>query len=114
MFDIARFQIIGRVGAIKKFDGATKVRIATNAAYKEDGEWKDRTYWNEVVVFNRTTRGWIEKRLEVGDVVRVEGILRDSNYNRDGETVYTTELVVEDFNRQPKKGTAEGTEATGK
>ncbi len=114
MFDIARFQIIGRVGKVKTFDKVVRVSIATNASYKESGEWVDRTHWNEVAIFDRGTRGWVSEKVQPGDVVRVEGTLRQSSYERDGETVYTTDLVVEDFNRQPKKNPADGAEAAGK
>lgn len=112
MFDIARFHIIGRVGSVKPFDKATRVSIATNASYKDQGEWKDRTFWNEVVIFDRQTRGYIEKNLEIGDIVRVEGTLRQSSYERDGSKVYTTELVVDDFSRQPKRTAS--SDSTGK
>ena len=109
MFDIARFQIIGRVGAIRPFDKVTRISVATNASYKGgNGAWVDRIFWNEGVVFDRATRGFIKKRLEVGDVVRIEGTLQQSSFEHDGEKVYTTDLVVDELSRQPKMAQEEG------
>ena len=114
MFDTATFHIIGRVGSIKTFDKATRVSIATNASYKSEGQWVDRTHWNEVIIFDRGTRNWIKDNVVKGDIVRVEGTLRQSTYeNKDGATNYTTDLVVERFHRQPKKK-ADAGDQTGK
>lgn len=114
MFEIARFQIIGRVGAIKPFDKTTRISVATNAAYKnENGARVDCTFWNEVVVFDRSTRGFIAKRLKVGDLVRVEGTLRQSSFEQNGEKKYATDLVVDELSSQPKKAIAEDINGKG-
>lgn len=67
---------------------------------------QDRTFWNEVAIFDESTRKHVEKRLAVGEYVRVEGTLRRSSYERDGEKVYTTELAVDQISRQPTKAAA--------
>ncbi|WP_104825519.1 single-stranded DNA-binding protein [Rhizobium sp. NXC24] len=107
MFDKASFEIIGRVGKIKIFDKVVRVSIASNASYKENGEWVDRTNWNEVAIFDGSTRTFVEKNVTAGDYVRIVGTLRQNSFERNGETVYTVELAAESFSRQPKKTTAE-------
>ena len=106
MFDFAQFHIVGRVGKVKPFEKMTRVSIAVNSSYKEKGEWVDRADWNEVVIFDSPTCKFVEQNVKPGDVVRCEGRLRQSKYERNGETTYTTELIVESFHRQPKKKAA--------
>jgi single-strand DNA-binding protein len=108
MFDTARFHIIGRVGKVKEFDNVVRVSIAANASYKEKGEWVDRVNWNEVTIFDKGTREYVAKNVSKGQYVRVEGTLRQNSYERDGDTVYTTELIVDSFSRQPVGKKAEG------
>ena len=103
MFDYAKFQIAGRVGKIKQFDKLTRVLIAANADYQKDGEWVKNTLWNEVVIFNEKTIARLKANLSEGDYVRAEGSLRNSRYKRNGETVYSTDLICEEFYRQPTK-----------
>lgn len=103
MFDMARFQIIGRVGKIKSFEKNTRVSIAANASYKKDGRWVDETDWNEVVIFDKATIKWLSENVEPGDYVRVEGRLRQNSFERDGEKVYVVELIADQFSRAPKK-----------
>lgn len=113
MFDIARFQIIGRVGKVRISDKVVRVSIAANASYKDNGQWVDRTNWNEVVIFDRNTRSFIEKHVTPGDYVRVEGTIRQGSCERNGERAYTTDLIAEEFHRQPvkKSQAANGEEA---
>ena len=103
MFDYAKFQIVGRVGKIKQFEKLTRVSIAANADYQKDGEWVKNTLWNEVVIFNEKTIARLKANLSEGDFVRAEGSLRNSRYERNGETVYSTDLICEEFYRQPTK-----------
>lgn len=106
MFDTASFHIIGRVGSIKAFDNLTRLSIAANASYKDkDGKWVDRTHWNEVVIFNEATRAYVAGKFAKGDYVRAEGTLRQNSYERNGEKVFTTELIIEAISRLPVKKT---------
>ncbi|MBG0812299.1 single-stranded DNA-binding protein [Methylosinus sp. H3A] len=102
MFDMARFHIIGRVGNIKTFEKNMRISIAANASYKKDGEWVDEADWNEVVVFDKRTMQYVSEKVGKGDYVRVEGRLRQNSYDRASETVYTVELICDEFSRLPK------------
>ncbi len=105
MFDTASFHIIGRVGSIKTFDNLTRISIAANASYKKDGKWVEKTNWNEVVIFNEATRAYVAGKFAKGDYVRAEGTLRQNSYERGGEKVFTTELIIEAISRLPVKKT---------
>ncbi|CAN2536494.1 MULTISPECIES: single-stranded DNA-binding protein [unclassified Methylosinus] len=101
MKNIAEFQLIGRVGAVKKVGSTTHVTIASNYSYKDEGgEWRDDPHWNEVVVFSTVTTRYIEKYIGKGDLVHARGRVRQNNYERDdGERVFTVDLICNDFSR---------------
>ena len=103
MFDTASFHIIGRIGSIKTFTNLTRISIAANASYKKDGQWVEKTNWNEVVIFDKTTRAYVEEKFAKGDYIRTEGTLRQNSYERNGDKVYTTELIVDQISRLPVK-----------
>ena len=109
MFDFARFTIQGRVGKVKAQDKLVRMSIAADASYREDGTWVKRTDWNEVIIFQPKLREWASN-FKPGDYIRAEGRLRQNSYMRNGEKVYTVELIVEEIARQPvKKAEAEAT-----
>jgi hypothetical protein len=103
MFDKATFEIIGRVGQIKTGNGVVRVSIATNASFKKNGEWQDRTIWNEVSVFDESARNYVAKTFIKGDYVRAAGTIRQNSYEKDGEHRYTTDLAVVEISRAPSK-----------
>ncbi len=64
MKNISEFQIIGRLGAIKKVGSTTRITIAANYPYKNDsGQWVEDAHWNELVVFSKNIVAYIEKHL---------------------------------------------------
>lgn len=99
MRNLAKFEIIGRIGKIDPQAKVTHMTLAANYPYKDDktNEWKDDTYWNRVTVFNDNVRSYIEKKAKVGDLVRVEGRMRDSSYDKGGETIYTVNRIADTF-----------------
>lgn len=100
----AEFDIIGRIGKVNKFDGTTRISIATNYRRKEaDGKWVDDPHWNEVVVFSDKTRKYIDEHLDSGDKISVRGRIRNGSYEKDGKTVYTTDLIVRELHLMARK-----------
>lgn len=99
MRNLAKFEIIGHVGAIQTGNGVTHLRIAANYPYKDEatGEWVDNTYWNRVTVFREYYRKQIADKLKVGDLVLAMGKMKDSQYEKNGETIYTTDREVDEF-----------------
>ena len=106
MFDIAEFHLVGRVGSIKIFDNLVRVSVAANGSYKKEGQWVERTHWNEVVIFDSASRDYVAQNFSKGDYIRTRGTVRQNNYMKGNEQVYTTELIVDQISRQPVKRTA--------
>ncbi|PSH70057.1 single-stranded DNA-binding protein [Phyllobacterium brassicacearum] len=113
MKNFAEFQVTGRVGKIKPFEGAIRVTVAANYRRQDDqGNWADDPHWNEVVIFRKSTRNYVAEHVQVGDLVFVRGRLRqDSFTDSGGEQHYMTNLIVSDFGLLAKKQPAEGEEA---
>ena len=98
MKNFAKFEIIGNVGTIDSRDNVTHVSVAANYRRRtERDEWTTETYWNRVTVFGEHDRRFIADHVGKGDLVRVVGRLRDSEYERNGEKVYTVDRLVEEF-----------------
>ncbi|MBG0812378.1 single-stranded DNA-binding protein [Methylosinus sp. H3A] len=55
-----------------------------------------------MVVFDKRTMQYVSEKVGKGDYVRVEGRLRQNSYDRASETVYTVELICDEFSRLPK------------
>ncbi len=64
---------------------------------QDDGSWDDNTHWNTVTVFNERTIEWIKANTKPGDLVHVRGRIRNGSYEKDGDTVYTTDLITTEF-----------------
>jgi single-strand DNA-binding protein len=74
--------------------------IATSESWKDQqsGEWRERTEWHRVVIFNEGLAKIAEKHLEKGMKVRIEGKLRTRKWeDQFGQDRYTTEIHVENF-----------------
>jgi single-stranded DNA-binding protein len=112
MKNIAEFTILGRVGKIDHLQGATRLSIASNYRRKgDDGQYADDTHWNTVVVFSESTRRYIGEHVAKGDLVMARGRVRQSSYEKNGETRYGVDLICFDFARlaqkQPENGEAD-------
>jgi len=71
-----------------------KLRLATTERYKDkDGQWQDRTEWHSVTVWGRRGEA-LAKILSKGSRVFIEGGLRTSSYEKDGEKRYRTEVIA--------------------
>ena len=103
MFDKAAFEIIGRIGQVKASSSFVRVTIASNASYKKDGAWVEKVRWNEVIVFNERSVGWVVENLAKGQWVRATGSVQQNSYDKDGQTRYTVDLICEDISRLPMK-----------
>ncbi|UZW58258.1 single-stranded DNA-binding protein (plasmid) [Sphingobium sp. JS3065] len=98
MINFAKFEIIGRIGEIDARPKVTLLSVCANYRRKgDDDEWQEDSHWNRVSVFSEGQRKHIADRAQVGDLVRIAGRLKDSSYERDGVTHYTTDRIVEEF-----------------
>ena len=77
--------------------------IATSEYWKDKntGERKEQTEWHRVVIFNPNLVEVIEKMVQKGTKVYVEGTLRTRKWtNQQGQDVYTTEVVLNQYSGQ--------------
>ncbi|MCB8839365.1 single-stranded DNA-binding protein [Aurantimonas sp. VKM B-3413] len=103
----ATFEIIGRVARIAAFANATRLTIASNYRVRDDkNEWRDDTHWNEVVVFSPQQLQTIAETIAKGDLVRTTGRIRQSRYEKNGETIFATDLLVREFALLARPGAA--------
>lgn len=98
MRSINRFTVAGNVGGITPFEKAVKVNIAADRIWTNDaGKKETRTDWVTVTVFDDQA-GWIKENVKKGQPVVAEGRIMNSSYEKDGQTVYTTDLIATVFN----------------
>ena len=99
--------LIGNVGGdpetryMPNGNAVTNITLATTDSWKDkdSGELRERTDWNTVTLFERSTAGfaWLKENLKPGDLVHVRGRIGESNYEKDGQTVYDTSLTADRF-----------------
>lgn len=72
--------------------------LATTESWtdRNTGERQDKTEWHRIVVFGKQAET-CEKYLSKGKQVYIEGRLQTRSWERDGQTHYTTEIVVSNF-----------------
>jgi len=95
-----RVQLIGNLGnnpemiTLESGKKIAKFSIATNESYKNSqGEKVTDTQWHNVVAWNKTAE-IIERYLEKGTEVAIEGKLTSRSYEtKEGEKKYITEVV---------------------
>ena len=105
-----KVQLIGNLGSnpeIITLDGGKRIAkfsIATNESYKNaQGEKVTDTQWHNVVAWNKTA-DIIEKYLEKGNEVAIEGKLTSRSYDtKEGEKRYITEIVINELLMLGKK-----------
>lgn len=103
-----RATLIGNVGAdpeMRSLNNGARVanlRIATSESWKDkhSGEKKERTEWHRVVVFNEGLVGVIEKYVQKGSKILVEGQIQTRKWEKDGVDMYSTEIVIQAFGGQ--------------
>ena len=113
MINKAKFELIGNVSKTKEVGTTLRVTIASNYPYKDkSGDWQDDTHWNEVTVFAGKQQDWVKRNIAKGMLVYVEGRLKQTSYEKDGEKVYGTTLAAETFSSLEKKARTEGAKSS--
>lgn len=103
MRSVNRHTLLGHVGNIIALKNVLKVNIATDREWVADGERKSAPDWVQVTILDKKQAEWIEKNVARGDLVYVESRISNSSYERDGEQVYTTDVIAQLFNLVSKK-----------
>lgn|SRR5512133_1613016 len=71
-----------------------KLRMATNESYLDrDRQRKERVEYHSVTVWGKRGEA-LSRILHKGDRILVEGALRTSSYEKDGQKRYSTEVVA--------------------
>ena len=99
-----KVQLIGNLGntpEIIMLDSGKKLAkfsIATNESYKNaQGEKVTETQWHNLIAWNKTAE-IIEKYLEKGKEIAIEGKLTSRSYDdKEGNKKYITEVVVNEL-----------------
>jgi single-strand DNA-binding protein len=99
-----RVQLIGKLGAnpeIKALEGKKRLarfNIATNESYKNNkGEKVTETQWHTIIAWDKNA-DLVEKFLEKGKDVAIEGKLINRNYvDKDGVKKYIVEIQMNEM-----------------
>ena len=99
-----KVQLIGNLGnnpeiiTLESGKKLAKMSIATNETYKNtQGEKVTDTQWHNVVAWNKTAE-IIEKYLQKGSEIAIEGKLTSRSYDdKDGNKKYITEVVCNEL-----------------
>lgn len=98
--------LVGNLGAdpeIRHMQNGKPVcnlRIATSESWRDkaSGERKDKTEWHRVVIFSEGLCKIAENYLKKGSKVYLEGQIQTRSWEQDGQTKYSTEIVLQGFN----------------
>jgi single-strand DNA-binding protein len=76
------------------------LRLATSESWRDrnSGERKEKTEWHRVVIFSEGLCKVAEQYLKKGSTVYIEGQLQTRTYEKEGQTHYSTEIVLQGFN----------------
>jgi len=78
-----------------------RLSVATSEKFKNrKGELEEKTQWHRIVVFNSRFADTIEKYVDKGRLVYLEGQIETRSYDDQGTTKYVTEIVVPTFSGQ--------------
>jgi single-strand DNA-binding protein len=95
---------IGKDAEVRTFSNGGKAAsfsLATSDNYKDkQGEWQSKTEWHNIVVFNENLIDHTVPKLKKGSKVYLQGKLTTRSYEKDGDTKYLTEVVVDKFSQE--------------
>lgn len=93
----AVFAITGNIGKIEIKENVAFIDVCANYGRKVDGEWQDDPHWNRITLFGPKIA--TARELSVGDKIDCQGRVRQGRFERDGQTVYSVDLVVSKIER---------------
>ena len=104
----SRTILVGNVGGDPEFrnlqngDRVATFSLATSERWKDkaSGEQKETTEWHRIAVFNQSLVKMIEAYVKKGTKIVVEGQNKTRKWEKDGQTHYSTEVVLTNFNGQ--------------
>jgi len=105
-----KVSLIGYLGAkpeirtLPSDDRVATFSVATTDSWKDkdSGEKKEVTHWHRVNVFNDGLVSVVEKYLDKGSRIYLEGSLENRKWDDNGTTRYATEIVLRPYNGELK------------
>jgi len=92
--------LVGNLGADPELrvtpggQSVLSIRMATTESYLDASKQRqERTEWHRVSVWGKRGEG-LAKILSKGDRIYVEGRLQTSKYEKNGQTMYSTDIVA--------------------
>ncbi len=96
--------LLGRVGSDPEVKISTREEkfagfsLATSERFKNtSGEWQEQTQWHKVVCCAHNIAKTIETYEKKGTTLYIEGQIETRQYDLNGETKYTTEIIIPRF-----------------
>ena len=88
----------------KAFGDTCKVSVSTtNVWYDAKGDKKENAEFTPITILNPKAAKWIVENIKVGDAVHVEGRVRQNSYEKNGEKVYTIDVIADAFDLVSRK-----------
>ena len=120
MSSVNKVIIIGNLGKEPErryFQDGTAVcnfSVATSEKWtdKASGEKKEKTEWHRVTAFRKLAEICIQY-LRKGSKVYIEGKLQTRSYEKDGQTLYVTEIIADNMTMLDTKGAGGGQGSQG-
>jgi len=100
---VNQVNLVGRLGkdpeikTTNKGDKFAKFSVATSERIKKNEHWMDETEWHNVVVWDPKIAEKVERNAVKGSLVSLTGQMKTRSYDKEGMTVYTTEVQVPRF-----------------
>ncbi|MCL7972846.1 MAG: single-stranded DNA-binding protein [marine benthic group bacterium] len=112
---VNRVILVGNAGAdpdVRETPSGSTVAhlsLATNRTYQQNGQEQKKTEWHRLTFWAGAART-IEKWVRKGTRMYVEGRIEYGSYDRDGVTIPTTDVVVQEFVFLDRKPNGESSE----
>ena len=92
----------------------TNISIATSKTWKDkaSGEKKEQTQWHRVMLFNKLS-DISAQYLKKGSKVYIEGSLKTSEYEKNGQKQYSTDIVASEMQMLDSKGDQQNSNGFG-
>lgn len=96
--------LLGRVGSDPEVKISTREEkfagfsLDTSERFKnKSSEWQEKTQWHRVVCWDPNIAKTIETYVKKGTTLYIEGQIETRQYDQNGETKYTTEIIIPRF-----------------
>lgn len=105
---VNKVTLIGRLGKdpeTRKLDNdrtVTKFSLATSEVYKKNGQKVEQTEWHNIEIWDRLAE-IAGQYLKKGSLIYLEGRIKTDQYDKNGETRYSTKIVARTMNMMDSK-----------